>query len=134
MVDDHPTNRTVVAALLDTIGAISIEAEDGQQACGAFEGGRFDAVLMDIQMPVMDGLTATRKIRAIERARGLKATPIIMLSANALPEHIQASREAGADRHLAKPISPGLLFEALQTAMAAQACGGHSGQLAAGAG
>ncbi len=134
VVDDHPTNRIVVTALLDTIGATSIEAEDGEQACGAFEDGRFDAVLMDIQMPVMDGLAATRKIRAIERARGLKATPIIMISANALPEHIQASREAGADRHLAKPISPGLLFEALQTAMAAQAHGGHSDHLAAGAG
>ena len=119
VVDDHPTNRILVAALLESIGAISIEAEDGQQACGVFESDRFDAVLMDIQMPIMDGLTATRRIRAMEEARGLKATPIIMLSANALPEHIQASHEAGADRHLAKPISPGQLFEALQTAMAA---------------
>ncbi len=118
VVDDHPTNRMVAAALLESIGMESIEAVDGQQACVAFEQSRFDAVLMDIQMPVMDGLTATRRIREIEHERGLKPTPIIMLSANALPEHVAASRAAGADRHLAKPVSPVLLFEALATAIA----------------
>ncbi|WP_337187135.1 ATP-binding protein [Phenylobacterium sp.] len=117
VVDDHPVNRTLVSALLDTISAETVEAEDGQAACEAFARERFSAVLMDIQMPVMDGLTATRRIRAFERESGANPTPIIMLSANALPEHIEASREAGADRHLAKPVSPAQLFDTLQAAL-----------------
>lgn len=117
VVDDHPTNRAVVIALLDSIGVVAVEAGDGREACEAFASGEFDAVLMDIQMPIMDGLTATRAIRDMERRGELTPTPIIMLTANALPEHVEASRLAGADRHLAKPISPALLFEALQAAM-----------------
>jgi two-component system CheB/CheR fusion protein len=116
VVDDHPVNRTLVAALLEAVPAQAVEAEDGQQACDAFAQGAFDAVLMDIQMPVMDGLTATRRIREFERARGGRTTPIIMLSANALPEHVAASRDAGADRHLAKPVSPAQLFATLRAA------------------
>ena len=118
VVDDHPVNRTLVSALLDTISAETVEAEDGQAACEAFARERFSAVLMDIQMPIMDGLTATRMIREFERESGARPTPIIMLSANALPEHIEASREAGADRHLAKPVSPAQLFDTLQAALA----------------
>jgi CheY-like chemotaxis protein len=68
----------------------------------------------------MDGITATRRIREIERERGAQPTPIIMLSANALPEHVEASRSAGADRHLAKPVSPPQLFAALQAAIEGQ--------------
>lgn len=117
VVDDHPVNRSLVAALLEAIQAETVEAEDGQQACEAFAEAQFDAVLMDIQMPVMDGLTATRRIRALEQDSGAAPTPIIILSANALPEHIAASRDAGADRHLAKPVSPSLLIAALRSAM-----------------
>ena len=117
VVDDHPINRTLVSALLETISAETVEAEDGQQAYDAFAKGAFDAVLMDIQMPVMDGITATRRIREFERERGAAPTPIIMLSANAMPEHVEASRSAGADRHLAKPVSPPQLFAALRAAM-----------------
>ena len=75
--------------------------------------GHFDAILMDIQMPVMDGLTAVRKIREVEGAEGRVRTPIIMVSANAMPEHVRASLDAGADGHLAKPITAECLFAAL---------------------
>ena len=123
VVDDHPTNRQLLTTLLGSLGAEIVEAENGQQACDAFVEAPFDAVLMDIQMPVMDGIAATRRIREIEAARSSPRTPILMLTANVLPEHVEASRLAGADRHLAKPISPQLLFGALQSAVEGQACG-----------
>ena len=75
---------------------------------------RFDAVLMDVQMPVMDGLTATRKIRDFEAAQALARTPILMLTSNSLPEDYDASHAAGADQHLTKPINPAALYSALQ--------------------
>jgi len=69
---------------------------------------------MDMQMPVMDGLTATREIRLHEIAMGMPRTPVVMLTANALPEHIAAGTEAGADRHLAKPFSVEALLAMVQ--------------------
>jgi CheY-like chemotaxis protein len=73
----------------------------------------FDVVLMDMQMPVMDGLTAIRIIRERERAAGAPRTPVFILSANAMSEHEAASSVAGADRHLTKPISAPVLLTAL---------------------
>lgn len=113
VVDDHPTNRRVVEMILDQVGAQSVSVENGQEALEAYLNDRFDVVLMDIQMPVMDGLTATRTIRLHERESDRKATPVIILSANALPEHIEAGRAAGADRHLAKPISAAALLHVI---------------------
>jgi len=69
-------------------------------------------------MPVMDGLTAIRAIRAAEAAQGRPPTPIWALSANALPEHVAASLAAGADGHLSKPVSASALFGALENACA----------------
>jgi len=79
--------------------------EDGELAVAAYRGNSFDLILMDVQMPVMDGLTAAREIRAIESAIGAKRIPILVLTANALPEDVGRAREAGCDAHLAKPIS-----------------------------
>ncbi|MNN29176.1 Signal transduction histidine-protein kinase BarA [compost metagenome] len=88
--------------------------DDGAQAVAAFEAQPFDVVLMDMQMPGMDGLTATRALRAVEAARPAAApTPILMLSANAMPEHRDSARAAGADLHLAKPITARDLLTAL---------------------
>jgi CheY-like chemotaxis protein len=70
-------------------------------------------VLMDMQMPVMDGLAATRAIRQLEREAGRRRTPLFMLTANALAEHLEMSRRAGADRHLSKPITAEKLIQAL---------------------
>jgi two-component system, sensor histidine kinase len=95
--------------------------EDGAQAISAFQSGAFELVLMDMQMPVMDGLCAVREIRRLEAAQALPRTPVIMLTANALPEHVADTLAAGADRHLAKPITAPMLFEAIAQALSAGA-------------
>jgi signal transduction histidine kinase/ActR/RegA family two-component response regulator len=113
LADDHPTNRKVVELMLGGGLADLVSVEDGQQALDALAQGRFDLVLMDMQMPVMDGLSAVREIRRREAAAGSAAIPIIMLTANALPEHVAEAAKAGADRHLGKPFTAQQLFEAI---------------------
>ena len=105
LADDHPTNRRVVELILAQAHVDLTSVEDGAQAFAAFCAQPFDLVLMDMQMPVMDGLTATREIRAHEAAMGAARTPIVMLTANALAEHVAAGQAAGADSHLSKPFS-----------------------------
>jgi len=105
VADDHPTNRRVIELILGQTPVEIVVAENGAQAVEAFRSRDFDLVLMDMQMPVMDGLTATREIRLHEAAMGAARTPVVMLTANAMPEHIAAGRTAGADRHLAKPFN-----------------------------
>ncbi len=128
VVDDHPTNRRVVEMILDQVGAERVSVENGQEALEAYLHDRFDIVLMDIQMPVMDGLTATRTIRLHERECARPATPVIILSANAMPEHIEAGKAAGADRHLAKPISASDLLRVI-----AEVANDHAAQTASAA-
>jgi CheY-like chemotaxis protein len=114
LADDHPTNRKVVQVLFSEFDVDLVCVEDGEQACEAFATRRFDLVLMDMQMPVMDGLAAVRAIRDRERTHGMGRTPIVMLTANALPEHEAASLLAGADVHMPKPIEAAKLFGVLQ--------------------
>jgi len=114
VADDHPTNRRVVELILDQEAVDLVSVEDGAQAVEACRAAVFDLVLMDMQMPVMDGLTATREIRLHEVAMGVPRTPVVMLTANALPEHIAAGMDAGADRHLAKPFSVDALLAMVQ--------------------
>jgi CheY-like chemotaxis protein len=109
LADDHPVNRKVVELILGGAGVELTSVEDGRQACEAFAAGNYDLVFMDMQMPVMDGLTAVRLIRAREAVDGAR-TPILMLTANALPEHVSAAELAGADGHLAKPIAAAALL------------------------
>jgi signal transduction histidine kinase/CheY-like chemotaxis protein len=116
LADDHPTNRRVVEVLLGELDVELTATENGLEACEAFETSPFDAVLMDMQMPVMDGLTATRRIRAFEAREGLAPTFVVMLTANALRDHQEASLAAGADLHLPKPIEAAKLFAALAQA------------------
>ncbi|WP_396593855.1 ATP-binding protein [Brevundimonas sp. R86498] len=104
VADDHPTNRKVVELILAQVPVDLVSVEDGAQALEACRNEPFDLVLMDMQMPVMDGLTAVREIRLHETTHGLPRAPIVMLTANALPDHIAAGRAAGADRHLSKPF------------------------------
>jgi signal transduction histidine kinase/AmiR/NasT family two-component response regulator len=106
LADDHAINRRVVELILGGAGAQMVSVADGAEAVAAFAAGAFDVVLMDMQMPVMDGLTAIREIRAMEAARRLPRTPIIGLTANVMPDQVQALKAAGADRHIAKPILP----------------------------
>jgi len=117
LADDHPANRKVVEIMLADSGVVLTLVEDGQQALDALAADPFDLVLMDMQMPVMDGLTATREIRALEARSGRARTPVVMLTANALAEHVQAGRQAGADGHLAKPITLSTLFAAIEAAL-----------------
>jgi CheY-like chemotaxis protein len=110
IVDDNPINRQVLELILDSVGMAHVSVENGAEAVEAMAACAFDAVLMDLQMPVMDGFEATRRIREMEAKGGEVHSTIIVVSANCLDEHVQAGREAGADAHLAKPISAGALI------------------------
>ncbi|MBI1686246.1 PAS domain-containing sensor histidine kinase [Caulobacter hibisci] len=116
LAEDHPTNQRVVELMLDGAADLVITA-DGEAALAAYERQDFDLVLMDTQMPVMDGLTAISEIRQRERAAGRTRIPIISLTANAMPHQVEACLAAGADLHLAKPITVSALFDSI-----AQAC------------
>ena len=109
LVEDNPVNRELVAALLAPFAVEITEAHDGQQGLDAVRQGAFDLVLMDVQMPVMDGLTATRAIRALP----IPQPPIIAMTANVLPDQIQRCLDAGLDDHLGKPINTGALLACL---------------------
>lgn len=116
LAEDHPTNRKVVMLMLAPLADVTI-AVDGHAAVQAFEDGAFDVVLMDTQMPVMDGLEATAAIRRHEARLRRPRTPVISLTANAMPHQVQACLAAGADLHLAKPITVDGLFAALGAAL-----------------
>ncbi len=113
LAEDHPTNRRVVQLILDAIDVELTCVEDGALAVEASARQDFDLILMDMQMPVMDGLTAVRAIREHEARSGSARTRIISLTANAMPEHAEASRKAGADGHLTKPIAADKLIAAV---------------------
>jgi len=91
--------------------------DDGMAALKAYQSSRFDVVLMDMQMPIMDGLSATQAIRAHEKAHHLAATPIVMVTANAMRQHRDQAMEAGANSHLAKPFTPASLMNAIEAAL-----------------
>jgi signal transduction histidine kinase/CheY-like chemotaxis protein len=114
VVDDNPVNRQVLQLVLDAIGVAHEAAENGLEGVEAATRGGFDAVLMDIQMPVMDGFEATRRIRDWEARTGRPRTPLYIVSANCLKEHVDAGRAAGADGHMNKPIVVAELVAALQ--------------------
>ena len=121
LADDHPANRKVIEVLLSGASAELVCVTDGSEALEAYRAGGYDLVLMDMQMPVMDGLTATAEIRAFEAQRGWDRTPVLMLTANAMPEHIEAGRKAGADGHLAKPVTMATLFAGIDQVLTAAA-------------
>ena len=131
LAEDHEVNQKVVQLMLADIAELIIVA-DGQEAIEHALGPLpFDVVLMDTQMPVMDGLTATRRIREHEIRLGLSRTPIISLTANAMAHQVQAAMDAGADRHLAKPITAEALYDAIEKMLFAPAAGADEGAEAA---
>ena len=114
LVEDSPDNRTITMAYVeDTPYRIDI-AENGAIACQMFKAGHYDLVLMDRQMPVMDGLAATREIRAWELANGKPPTPIIALTASALKWDREACLAAGCTAFLTKPIKQEVLLQAIR--------------------
>jgi CheY-like chemotaxis protein len=117
LADDNPANRRVAELILNAVGATVTAVGDGAQAMAAFRRRAFDLVLMDMMMPVMDGLEAVRGIRQAEAQAASWRTPVIMLTANTQPEHRERSREAGADLHMAKPVTPGALLDAISQAL-----------------
>jgi signal transduction histidine kinase/FixJ family two-component response regulator len=117
IVDDNPMNHKVLQLILGPQAAAIASATSGQEAIEAFRRSAFDIVLMDMQMPEMDGLAATRALRAIEAERGAARTPIAMVSANAMPEHVELALAAGCDAHIAKPVTPRTLQKGIEQAL-----------------
>ena len=121
LAEDHVVNQKVIELILGPIDVALTKVEDGAEALRAYSAETFALVLMDMQMPVMDGLAATRAIRAVEAASpARRRTPIIMLSANAMSQHREEALRAGADLHLAKPVTPESLLGAVSRMLGAQ--------------
>ena len=114
LVEDNPVNQKVALMLLQRRGYRVQLAEDGRAALEAFAHARFSAILMDMQMPVMDGIEATREIRNMEVLRQVARTPIIAMTANAMEGDRERCLEAGMDDYIAKPIRADQLYEQLQ--------------------
>ena len=105
LVEDNPVNRRVVIEILARGGFCADTAENGEEALRALSFARYDLVLMDIQMPLMDGFEATRRIREREAASGEPRTPVIAMTAHALAGYREKCLSAGMDDYLTKPVS-----------------------------
>lgn len=114
LVEDSADNRLIIKAYFKRSSDHIDIAENGALAVEKFKAGKYDLVLMDVQMPIMDGYTATREMRKWEQEQGKKQTPIIALTAHALKEDAQKSLDAGCTDHLTKPIKRATLMEAVQ--------------------
>ncbi|MBC6982567.1 ATP-binding protein [Caulobacter sp. 17J80-11] len=117
LADDAEANRVLVATLLGAMGLEVDAVANGAEAVAAVQARDYDLVLMDVHMPVMDGLEATRAIRAL--APRLETLPILALTADVQPEHVARCRAAGMDDHVGKPIVPAQLYAALSQRLAA---------------
>ena len=115
VVDDHPVNREVARIMLEAFGCEVVEVCDGQQAIDAVAGQAFDLVLMDVRMPNMDGLEATRRIRAMPEAGG--GVSIVAMTADAMPEDVSRCLAAGMNAHMAKPINQAGLLSMVNRAL-----------------
>lgn len=113
VAEDNPVNAKVIETLLTRQGIAVRLVHNGQQALDAMQLGSYDLILMDCEMPVMDGMEATRRIRAWEQEVQRPRTPILALTAHALDEHRENSLRVGMDDHLSKPISRSALLDAL---------------------
>jgi len=120
VVEDNATNQLVVTLFLRKLGVTHDLVARGSEALTALAARRYDLVLMDIEMPVLDGYATTRVLREREAAQGGPRTPVIALSADALPDSRRRAGEAGMDDFLTKPIA----MEALRSALGAVAATG----------
>ena len=120
LVEDNAVNRTLAQRLLQKRGFTVSIAVDGKQAIAAMQSAEFELVLMDIQMPEMDGFEATAEIRKREKVAG-RRTPIIALTAHALKEDRERCLAAGMDAYVTKPIRPVELFAAIHDVLQSSA-------------
>jgi signal transduction histidine kinase/CheY-like chemotaxis protein/HPt (histidine-containing phosphotransfer) domain-containing protein len=114
LVEDNPVNRQVAQRLLTLTGLTLDCAENGKEALARLDSGDYSVVLMDCQMPVMDGYTATRRRRTQEASAGLRRTPIVAMTANAMVGDREKCLQAGMDDYLSKPLNRALLEETLR--------------------
>jgi CheY-like chemotaxis protein len=114
LVEDYKVNQMVFSAYLHELGCQVEVASDGQEGVTAFTRREFDLILMDIQMPVLDGWSATREIRTLERAGGRKQTPIIALTASALTGDHERCLAAGCTAFLQKPVRKAEMIESVE--------------------
>jgi CheY-like chemotaxis protein len=123
----------VLRAMLDSFGLCVTIVDNGAEAVEAWERSAWDLIIMDVQMPVMDGPEATRAIRAREAAEGRARTPIIALTADTMSHQIKLHLDAGMDLHVAKPVEASDLFrkiaKAAQMAATAEPSGGALGPI-----
>jgi signal transduction histidine kinase/CheY-like chemotaxis protein len=117
VAEDNLTNQFVLKTLLEGLGISPTFTDNGQEALEAWQVANYDVILMDMQMPVMDGPTAMRTIRSIEAQTGRLRTPIVSLTANAMKDQVDSQLAAGADAHAAKPIQLANLMEAIDRAI-----------------
>lgn len=118
VADDNRTNRKILETMLTGLGASVTLAVDGQTACDAFRPGTFDALLLDISMPGLDGMGALATIRAMEARAGASPVPALAVTANAMAHQIEDYLAAGFDGHVAKPFRKETLAQALEGAAA----------------
>jgi signal transduction histidine kinase len=118
--EDNLINQLVLTTLLHQFGIDPVIVADGVQAVEAWRSGRWDLILMDVQMPNMDGPTATRQIRKEELAGGRAPTPILGLTANVMHDQVASYRAAGMNDVIAKPIEVGALLAAISACLEAQ--------------
>ena len=115
IAEDVDQNAEILADLLELEGMTSERAANGKDAVELFNEkpvNYFDAILMDVRMPVMDGLSATGAIRSLDKADA-RTVPIIAMTANVFDEDVERSLQAGMNAHLSKPIEPNVLYETL---------------------
>ncbi len=129
LAEDTEENQMVIQGYLRKTPCRLEIAENGREAVEKYKNGHFDLVLMDIQMPIMDGYEATRRIRAWESTRGAKPVPIIALTAHAMREEVERIKSAGCDLHLGKPIRRARLLEILHKVQRARVDSDPPGRL-----
>jgi PAS domain S-box-containing protein len=135
IAEDNPVNQEVLLRQVGRLGLRADAVANGQEVLEALRGQAYDAILMDCQMPVMDGYTATREIRALERD-GRARTPIVAVTANAMPDDLERCREAGMDEFVAKPVTLAALSGAIEHSIKTNRApaGGAAADAAPGAG